>query len=125
MADDTRARVLVADDEYHIREGLKEGLERENYVVDMAKEGGEAWERIRSGNYQAGIFDLKMPRIDGPTFYRRVTETMPSLATRFIFVTGNVAGTDAEPFLAETGCRWLAKPFRLNDLLRLVREIVG
>ena len=42
MADDTRARVLVADDEYHIREGLKEGLERENYVVDMAEDGGEA-----------------------------------------------------------------------------------
>jgi hypothetical protein len=33
-----------------------------------------------------------------------------------------VAGTDAEQFLKESGCRWLAKPFRLADLLRAVRE---
>jgi CheY-like chemotaxis protein len=39
-----------------------------------------------------------------------------------IFVTGDVAGTDAEQFLQESGCRWLAKPFRLGDLLRAVRE---
>jgi CheY-like chemotaxis protein len=39
-----------------------------------------------------------------------------------IFVTGDVAGTDAEQFLEGSGCRWLAKPFRLADLLRTVRE---
>ena len=41
---------------------------------------------------------------------------------RVIFVTGDVAGTDAEQFLEESGCRWLAKPFRLGDLLRAVRD---
>jgi CheY-like chemotaxis protein len=39
-----------------------------------------------------------------------------------IFVTGDVLGTDAETFLDESGCRWLAKPFRLADLLRVVAE---
>jgi len=42
-----------------------------------------------------------------------------------IFVTGDVAGTDADEFLEETGCRWLAKPFRLGDLLRTVRETLS
>jgi hypothetical protein len=37
-------------------------------------------------------------------------------------VTGDVAGTDAEAFLTDSGCRWLAKPFRLADLLRTVKE---
>ena len=41
-----------------------------------------------------------------------------------MFVTGDVAGTDAEQFLEDTGCRWLAKPFRLRDLLRVVRELL-
>ena len=40
-------------------------------------------------------------------------------------MTGDVAGTDAAPFLEESGCRWLAKPFRLGDLLSVAREIVG
>ena len=35
-----------------------------------------------------------------------------------------VAGTDAERFLEESGCRWLAKPFRLKDLLRVAKEMV-
>ncbi len=47
------------------------------------------------------------------------------LRERIVFVTGDVAGTDAEPFLEESGCRWLAKPFRLADLLRVAREIVA
>jgi hypothetical protein len=33
-----------------------------------------------------------------------------------------VAGTEAEAFLEESGCRWLAKPFRLVDLLRIVKD---
>jgi DNA-binding response OmpR family regulator len=47
------------------------------------------------------------------------------MARRVLFVTGDVAGTDAERFLEETGCRWLPKPFRLKDLLRAAREILG
>ena len=47
------------------------------------------------------------------------------MAKRVIFVTGDVAGTDAEKFLEESGCRWLGKPFRLGDLLRAVRDTRG
>jgi len=49
----------------------------------------------------------------------------PALATRVIFVTGDVAGTEAEQFLKESACRWLAKPFRLGDLLRAVRDTLS
>ena len=59
-----------------------------------------------------------MPRLDGKAFYRTLEADAPELAKRVIFVTGDVAGTDAEEFLMESGCRWLAKPFRLGDLLR-------
>ena len=71
------------------------------------------------------ICDLKMPRLDGPAFYRAIAESLPSLTHRIVFVTGDVAGTDAEHFLEDSGCRWLAKPFRLADLLRVAREIVA
>ena len=50
---------------------------------------------------------------------------MPQMARRIMFVTGDVAGTDAERFLEDSGCRWLAKPFRLKDLLRTAREMVS
>jgi len=71
------------------------------------------------------ICDLKMPRVDGKAFYRLLESKAPQLAARVIFVTGDVAGTDAETFLEESGCRWLAKPFRLADLLRAVRDTLS
>jgi hypothetical protein len=47
------------------------------------------------------------------------------MTRRILFVTGDVAGTDAERFLDDSGCRWLAKPFRLRDLLRTASEMIG
>ncbi len=70
------------------------------------------------------VCDLKMPRLDGKAFFRELSTMSPQLAKRVIFVTGDVAGTDAEKFLDESGCRWLAKPFRLADLLRTVKEVL-
>ena len=42
--------------------------------------------------------------------------------TPIVFVTGDVAGTDTERFLEESGCRWLPKPFRLKELVRVAKE---
>ena len=58
-------------------------------------------------------------------FYQRLAVDHPDSARRVIFVTGDVAGTEAENFLQDSGCRWLAKPFRLGDLLRTAREILA
>ncbi len=80
---------------------------------------------VRQKAYDVVICDLKMPRVDGMTLYRAVAAATPALARRVIFVTGDVAGTDAERFLEDSGCRWLAKPFRLGDLLRAVRDTIG
>ena len=63
--------------------------------------------------------------MDGRAFYREIAETTPRLARRIVFVTGDVAGTDAERFLEDSGCRWLAKPFRLAELLRVSRDVLG
>jgi two-component system NtrC family sensor kinase len=80
---------------------------------------------VKARPYDLIICDLKMPRLDGMAFYRTISSSHPPLARRIVFVTGDVAGTDAERFLEDSGCRWLAKPFRLRDLLRVAREIVG
>ena len=85
----------------------------------------EALAEVRARQFDLVICDLKMPRVDGMTLYRAIAATTPELARRVIFVTGDVAGTDAERFLEDSGCRWLAKPFRLGDLLLAVRETLG
>ncbi|HEV2984729.1 MAG TPA: ATP-binding protein [Vicinamibacterales bacterium] len=117
--------ILVVEDEAKLASAVVEALRDEGYLVDHAADGEMALEKINEQAFDAVICDLKMPRLDGKAFYRALAAAAPGLARRVIFVTGDVAGTDAEAFLKESGCRWLAKPFRLGDLLRAVRETLG
>jgi signal transduction histidine kinase len=117
--------VLVVEDEEALGAAVAESLADAGFVVDRARDGEEALMRVNARVYDLIVCDLKMPRVDGMTFYRALERDHPDAARRILFVTGDVAGTEAEQFLEETGCRWLAKPFRLRDLLRTAREILA
>jgi signal transduction histidine kinase/BarA-like signal transduction histidine kinase len=119
------ASVLLVEDERALATAVGEALIDAGLKVDHAGDGEEALARVRRNNYDVVICDLKMPRVDGISLYRAIAAATPALARRVIFVTGDVAGADAERFLEESGCRWLAKPFRLADLLRNVREALA
>jgi two-component system NtrC family sensor kinase len=116
--------VLVVEDEAALGAAVAESLGDAGFVVDRAGDGEEALARVKARAYDLIVCDLKMPRVDGMTFYRALEREHPDAARRILFVTGDVAGTEAEQFLEETGCRWLAKPFRLRDLLRTAKEIL-
>ena len=118
-------RVLVVEDEPALAQAVSEALTDAGFKVDRAGDGEEGLTRLTEANYDLIVCDLKMPRIDGMQFYRAMAAATPALARRVIFVTGDVAGTDAERFLEETGCRWLSKPFRLGDLLRSARDTLS
>jgi len=119
------SRVLVVEDEEALGSAVAEALADAGFSVDRASDGEAALERVKAQPYDLIICDLKMPRLDGTAFYRTIAVTYPALARRIVFVTGDVAGTEAGKFLETSGCRWLAKPFRLRDLLRIAREVVG
>jgi signal transduction histidine kinase/CheY-like chemotaxis protein len=118
-------RVLLADDEPALAGAVADTLRDAGFEVTMAGDGEEALAKARAQTFDAVICDLRMPRVDGPTFYRTIAEISPPQARRVIFVTGDVTGTEAARFLDDSGCRWLAKPFRLAELLRVVRDVVG
>ena len=116
---------LVVEDEIALQTAVADALTDAGFSVDTAANGEEALAQVRERAYDVIVCDLKMPRVDGMAFFRAISHTNPRLAQRIIFVTGDVAGTAAERFLEESGCRWLAKPFRLNDLVRVAREAIG
>ena len=121
----TGSAVLLVEDEPALAAAVADALTEAGYRVDRAADGEEALERVTVTAFDLVICDLKMPRLDGPSFYRILAERKPALARHVLFVTGDVAGTEAERFLLETGCRWLPKPFRLHDLLRAAHEVLG
>ena len=117
--------VLVVEDETALAAAVADALTDAGYRVERATDGEEALACIETTVFDLVICDLRMPKLDGPSFYRVLCERKPALARHVIFVTGDLAGTDAERFLTESGCRWLPKPFRLNDLLRAAHEVLG
>jgi two-component system NtrC family sensor kinase len=118
-------RALVVEDELALGEAVAAALADEGFKVDRASNGEEALGRLRERHYDVIICDLKMPKVDGMMFFNEISVKMPHIARRLIFVTGDVAGTEAERFLEESGCRWVPKPFRLRDLVRIARETLG
>jgi DNA-binding response OmpR family regulator len=114
--------ICCIEAEAALGDAVAAALADEGFRPDRASDGAEALRQIRQRHYDVIICDLKMPKVDGMAFFREVSGKMPHIARRLIFVTGDVAGTDAERFLEESGCRWVPKPFRLKDLVRLARE---
>ena len=118
------AAILIVEDETALASAMAESFTDAGYLVDRATDGEDALAHLEGGHYDLIVSDLKMPRMDGIEMFGVLRQTYPEMTGRILFVTGDVIGTDAERFLAESACRWLAKPFRLNELLRMAKAVL-
>jgi DNA-binding response OmpR family regulator len=118
-------RALVIEDEEALGGAVAAAMADAGFRVDRAADGAEGLGRLGEQHYDVIICDLKMPRVDGMAFFREASARLPQIGRRLIFMTGDVAGTDAERFLTDSGCRWVPKPFRLRDLVRQAREVLS
>jgi CheY-like chemotaxis protein len=117
-------RVLVVDDDYDLAQLLRDVLTYENCEVEIAGNGMEAMDRLRTSDYEAVICDLMMPRVDGEALYNDVVQAYPYLADRFLFVTGQASRKAGfSDFVSRTGNNLIEKPFDIHQLRRLVREL--
>ena len=58
-------KILLVDDEEHIRLLFKEELEEEGYTISLASNGFEALEVMQTGSFDLVVLDIKMPGMDG------------------------------------------------------------
>jgi DNA-binding response OmpR family regulator len=80
----TPPRLLIADDEKNISEGLRMILEDEGYETETATDGESAWELVKSGDFGLVLADLRMPGL--PTVWCRGW-AWPSRTTRWAVTT--------------------------------------
>jgi CheY-like chemotaxis protein len=118
--------VLVVEDDHELAELLREVLTYENCAVDVAGNGLEALDKLRTANYDAVVCDLMMPVMDGQTLYKETCDRLPYLADRFLFVTGQAsARAGMSDFIFRTGNRLLEKPFEIDQLRAALRELLS
>jgi two-component system, cell cycle sensor histidine kinase and response regulator CckA len=118
-------RVLVVDDDYDLAQLLSAVLTYENCETEIAGNGMEAMDRLRTGDYDAVICDLMMPRVDGEALYNDAVRDFPHLANRFIFVTGQAsAKAGFSDFIWRSGNHLIEKPFDIQAFRAAVRDTV-
>lgn len=116
--------VLVVEDEATVREMLSDMLSMAGYHVETVRDGLAGLEALGAQTYDLVVSDIKMPRLDGMTFYWAAVRRHPTLARRFIFLTGSALTPDVQAFAQMSGVPILAKPFDIRDLDRLVRQVL-
>ena len=122
-ARDGRSRVLVVDDESSIRELLQKTLALAEYDVDTAPDGRAALERLRLGNYDLLIADLKMPGMDGLTLIREAKRLKTDLP--IIIITGFSTESSAIEAVNLGVAGYLTKPFRVPQVLAAAARALG
>lgn len=120
-----RSRLLVVDDEPGMVALLTELFEGAGYQVDSASNGATALAKAGAADYGAILSDLHMPDMDGQQFYEQLGATHPERARRMVFLTGDIVTAEARAFLATAPNGWLAKPFKVEEVLRVVEDVLG
>jgi DNA-binding response OmpR family regulator len=117
--------VLVVDDDQQLASALQWILADENFLVDIAFDGDEAARKVKVHDYDAVICDVKMPHLEGDKFYLRARQHRPTLADRFIFITGYATDPEIRQFFVENEVKFLVKPFAIAGLIRCVKELLN
>jgi DNA-binding response OmpR family regulator len=115
-------RLLIAEDDEAIIEPLTRALTREGYDVETVGDGLEAARRGIEGNHDLLVLDIGLPRIDGLEVCRRVRAVRPRVP--IMILTAQGAELDVVVGLDAGADDYVAKPFRLSELLARIRSLL-
>jgi len=117
-------KVLVVDDEDHIRRILKFQLEKHGYRVVCAENGEIALELMRREAPDLVILDIMMPKIDGFETCRRIRKNFQTAQTPIIMLTAKSELPDKIKGLQDGANDYLSKPYSNEELLLRVRNVL-
>ena len=117
-----RGRVLLVEDDADLAWVERFNLESEGYEVRVAAEGRDALRQIESFAPQVMVLDVMLPHVSGWTVLARAQELPPEQRPRAILVSA-VASLSDRARAREMGVgAFLAKPFEMEELLKLVGD---
>lgn len=115
------AHILVIDDEPMVAVAVGRILQHEGFAVTAATEAQQALDLLDQEKFDLIVSDLKMPNMSGQQFWNAVKDRHPHLANRIIFSTGDSSGRRARGFFEASGCTWIEKPYKPEELIKLIQ----
>ena len=117
---ESHERILVVDDEKHVRILFSRILQKEGYEVECASSGSEAIEKLAKRSFDLVVTDLKMDGIDGLDVVKKGKTV--NRAVPFILISGYGTAQTAGTAAKEGADVFLMKPIELTDLKRAVKK---
>lgn len=114
-------RILLAEDERSLSRAVTALLERSKYSVDAVYDGEEALAYLETGNYDAVILDIMMPKVDGLTVLRRLRESGNLIPV--LMLTAKSEVSDKVLGLDSGANDYLTKPFATAELMARIRAM--
>jgi DNA-binding response OmpR family regulator len=114
-------KVLIAEDELHIREGLCEILEKEGYEVVAAEDGEQAWQQYQQVNPDFVCLDIMMPKMNGYDVCRQIRQQ--NVHIPIIFITAKTEEVDKVLGLELGADDYISKPFGVKEVVARVRAV--
>ena len=111
------AKVLIADDDRSITEGLSAILRDEGYEVAVAVDGQKALDQLGAEAFGVVLADLKMPKVDGLALLKELQHR--AIPTECIIVTGQATVDSAVQAMREGAYDYVEKPLTADKLNRL------
>jgi CheY-like chemotaxis protein len=118
-------RILVADDEPHIRKLVSFTLENRGYEVLQATDGGEALEMARTGKPDLILLDVMMPVMTGYEVLNTLKADPDTKDIPVVMLSAKSQRTEVEEGLSGGATEYICKPFTPKDLSQRVGEILG
>jgi CheY-like chemotaxis protein len=115
-------KILVAEDN-DSNYILMSYILKKYYEFDRAKTGEEAVEKMKNGNFDLILMDIKMPVMDGLTATKEIRKFNPDIP--IIALTANAFDSD-RTLANEAGCNdFLSKPVSSESCLKAIKKFLG
>ena len=112
------ARILIVDDEYHIRAAIVHALSLAAYQADEAESGQAALRLLQDTHYDLMVLDMRMPEMDGIEVMQRARQLSPDLL--IIILTGHATVESAIAAVKSDAVDYLLKPASIHDIVSTV-----
>jgi len=118
--------LLVIEDETTVQAFLKAALEKHGFQIVMANSGAEGLRMLQEQSFHGVISDMRTPGgVSGEDVHAWLKENRPELVKRMLFITGDIVNDETTEILRRTGVRCIEKPFRVQELLAAVKQVIG
>ncbi len=119
---ETKASILVVEDEESLREALKLNLELEGYEITTVDNGPAVLKMVKNEYFDLIILDIMLPDMDGITVCETIR--MQHNDVPILFLSARNSSSDRVEGLKKGGDDYLTKPFNLEELLLRVKVLV-